>query len=108
MQLVICSKPGGVIRLFPWLTELTEPPCTPVRFSIQEECSRRPRGCGKGLLDEQRLAQLVAAHERLHGPKTAKKVLDFTVLVDPLGGAERRRADDLQSARIGDPIALEA
>src|SRR5258708_11966785 len=59
-----------------------------------------------GLLDEQRLAQLIAADERLNGPEPRKKVLDFAVLIDPLRRTQRLCTYDLQCGGIGDPIAM--
>src|SRR5260221_863986 len=84
---------------------------TPMQRATQEEKLRLAKrqfchGKTSGLLDEQRLAQLVAADERLNGPEPRKKVLDFTILIDPLRWTQGLCTYDLQRCGIGNPIAM--
>src|ERR1700741_5199914 len=60
------------------------------------------------LLDEECFAQLVAADERFHRPEAGKKILDLAVLINFLRGANDRRRNYLQGARIRHSISLKA
>src|SRR5579863_1837850 len=60
------------------------------------------------LLNEERLAQLVATHKRLHRAEAAEQILNFPVLVDLLRLTQSSRGNDLQRTGIRDPIALKA
>jgi hypothetical protein len=65
--------------------------------------------CGLfALLNEESFAQLIAANERFHRTEAAKQVLNFTVLVDLLGGAQDRRRDNLQRIGVRDAVTLKA
>src|SRR5258708_1112175 len=84
-----------------------------MRRTTQEEklpLGRREFWYGKtcGLLDEQRLAQLIATDERLNGPEPRKKILDFAVLVDPLRWTQRLCTYYLQCCGIGNPVAVKS
>src|SRR5271165_1013087 len=60
------------------------------------------------LLDEQRLAQLVASDERFAGAVTRKQILYFAVLINLLRRANERRRNHLQGIGIRHPVALKA
>src|SRR5580658_4696252 len=60
------------------------------------------------LLDEERFAKLISAHERLHSAESTEEVLDFAVLVDLLGGTQYGRRNNLQRVRIRNAVALKS
>jgi hypothetical protein len=98
VQLWCSSKPGGVI-VPPELRELTPRFYALDLSNASEELvnirnpqmSRRrsSKDTPIELLDEERFAQLVAAHERFHRPVAAKEVLNLAILINLL-----RRTDD--------------
>src|ERR1700731_2574322 len=60
------------------------------------------------LLDKKRFAKLVAPYKRLHGSVAAEEILNFTVLINALRGAQDRGRNHLQRSGIHDAITLEA
>ena len=48
------------------------------------------------LLYEERLAKLVAPNKRLHGSIAGEKILNLTILIDALRGAQDWRCNHLQ------------
>src|SRR5258708_16287182 len=60
------------------------------------------------LFNEKSLTQLVSTDKRFHGPVTPEKVLDFSILVDPLRRTNDRGGHHLQGIRIHHAVTLEA
>src|SRR6516164_9263577 len=62
----------------------------------------------EALLDEECLAQLVAAYVRLHRAKSSKELLDFAVLIEFLGRKDGLRFQYLERGGVDHAVSLES